>query len=358
MDATVQSGTEAGFKDALTNTEISAFCAQIAMIMKSGIPVSEGIAIMIEDMKNIRGREMLEKISERLESGGAFYSALEDTGKFPRYVVDMAELGERTGRLDNVMDSLNLYYEREEAIAKNIRSAITYPMVMIVMMLAVIIVLIVNVLPIFNEVFIQLGSEMTGFSRGMMEMGQVISRYSIVFVVILCVIAAAFLALRYTKAGRLFWQNFQHNFFATKKMMTKMASGRFASAMAMTLASGLDIDQSLDMAEKLVVNPNTRAKLKKCREYMKDGESFSTALVHADIFTGVYARMISVGFKTGSVDTVMSRISVMYDEEIQGQVANAIAVLEPTLVAVLSVIMGMILLSVMVPLMSIMTTIG
>lgn len=358
MEATGTERSAGNTKNLLSNSEISAFCAQIAMIMKSGIPVSEGVAIMIEDMKNPHGKAMLEQIGAHLDTGGAFFAALENTGKFPQYVVDMTEMGERTGKLDDVMDSLYAYYEREEAISKNIRSAVTYPMVMIVMMLIVIVVLIVQVLPVFNEVFIQLGSEMTGFSRGMMEMGQVIARYSTIFVVAILVLVVAFLLLRYTGRGSRLFKKLKDNFFATKKLMTKMASGRFASAMAMMLSSGLDIDQSLDMANKLVDNELTRTKIEKCKDLMRDGESFSNALVQADIFTGVYARMISVGFKTGSVDMVMSRIADMYDEEIQTRVGNIISVLEPTLVAVLSVIMGMILLSVMMPLMGIMTSIG
>ncbi|MDL2232472.1 type II secretion system F family protein [Ruminococcaceae bacterium OttesenSCG-928-L11] len=358
MEATGAGRGSGAKKDMLTNSEISAFCAQIAMIMKSGIPISEGVSIMIEDQKNPQGRQMLEQIGEFLDTGGAFYAALEHTGKFPQYVIDMTEMGEKTGKLDNVMDSLYTYYEREEAISKNIRSAVAYPMVMIVMMLMVIIVLIVKVLPIFNDVFIQLGSEMSGFSRGMMEMGQVLSRYSVVFIGILFVVVLLILLARYTKKGQEVYQSFKQNFFATRKLMDKMASGRFASAMAMMLSSGLDIDQSLDMAHKLVANSKTREKIDKCKDLMKDGESFSSAIVNADIFSGVYARMISVGFKTGSVDNVMNKIADMYDDEIQSRVENTIAVLEPTLVAVLSIIMGMILLSVMMPLMGIMTSIG
>lgn len=358
MQVTGTESTGKSKKDMLSNSEVSAFCSQIAMVMKAGIPVSEGVGIMIEDMKHPQGREMLEQIAAYLDTGGPFYQALEQTGKFPRYVVDMTELGEKTGKLDDVMNSLYAYYEREEAISKNIKGAVTYPMVMVVMMLVVIVVLIVQVLPVFNDVFIQLGSEMTGFSRGMMEMGQVLARYSFVFVIILALIVACVLFFRYTRKGAELFRSFQINFIGTRKLMAKMASGRFASAMAMTLSSGLDIDQSLDMAYKLVDNPKTRDKIDRCKDLMRDGESFSNALVQADLFSGIYARMISVGFKTGSVDTIMTRIAEMYDDDIQSRIGNIIAILEPTLVAVLSIIMGMILLSVMMPLMGIMTSIG
>jgi len=345
-------------RDMLSNIEVSAFCAQIAMVMRAGIPVSEGVAIMAEDVRTPHGKLMLEGIAAELETGSPFYMALKAAGSFPRYVVDMTEIGEKTGKLDDVMNSLGAYYEREEAVSKNIRNAITYPMVMVAMMLVVITVLIVNVLPVFNEVFIQLGSEMSEFSVGMMEAGQVIARYSYVFVGILALIFAGILALKYTKAGAGLWRRFKLSFFVTKKPMEKLAAGRFASVMAMTLSSGLDVDQSLDMAQQLVDNPGIAEKISKCRGLMAAGSSFSTAIVDVGLFSGIYARMISVGFKTGSVDTVMTRIAEMFDEEVQTRIGNTIAVLEPTLVAVLSVIMGTILLSVMAPLMGIMTSIG
>lgn len=346
-----------GRKEFLSLGEISAFCAQIAMIMKSGIPMAEGISIMCEDMKNSEGKAILESIREQVETGEPLYVALGATGKFPKYVVDMTEIGETTGRLDEVMDSLYTYYEREEAIAKSIRNAVTYPLIMVVMMVLVVTVLIVKVLPIFNQVFVQLGSEMTGFSRTVMNLGQLIGRYSFVLIGVV-VVLAVWLIMRKTEGGRKTLQKWNASFFATKKLNAKIASGRFASAMSLMLASGLDTDQSLDMVYKLVDNDYIKEKIAACKQHITDGANFSDALVRADIFTGVYARMVSVGFKTGSVDTVMAKLAERYEEEVDTDIGNIIAVLEPTLVAILSIVVGMILLSVMLPLMGIMSSIG
>ena len=103
----------------------------------------------------------------------------------------MVQIGEETGTLDEVMSALGEHYEREDSIAKSIRNAVTYPMIMIGMMLVVILVLLVKVMPIFNQVFVQLGTEMTGFSGALMQIGNAISRYSVVLVVLLAATAAA-----------------------------------------------------------------------------------------------------------------------------------------------------------------------
>ncbi len=345
-------------KDTLTPTELSAFCAQVAMIMKSGISVGEGILIMIEDMKHSQGRDILVNIENEIEFGSTFSGALKATGKFPKYVVDMSEIGEATGKLDDVMDSLSAYYEREENISRNIRSALTYPLVMIAMMVLVILVLVVRVMPVFNDVFTQLGSEMTGFSRSVMNMGVVIGQYSFVFIGILILLIAGYGFLRGTDAGRRALARFASVFFVTRGLNAKIASGRFASAMSLMLMSGLDTDQSLEMVFNLVDNDYIRNKITRCKELISGGANFSEALVKTEVFSGIYARMVTVGFRTGSVDMVMRKLADRYEEEVDTQIGGIISILEPTLVAVLSVIVGMILLSVMLPLMGIMSSIG
>ncbi len=349
--------TETGRKR-LTPSEISAFCAQLALIVKAGISVQEGLGIMHGDTADSRGRDIIQSILEVTEEGRPLAVALGESGCFPKYVVDMVEIGETSGRLDEVLDSLCAYYERNEAITKNIKNAVTYPAVMIVMMMVVIVVLVVNVLPIFNQVFRQLGSEMSAFAQGVMGFGMVLSRYSAAIVGVILVAAAGLLALGRTAAGRQTLQKLGSSFFATRRLSAKVASGRFASAMSLMLSSGLDVDQSIAMASQLVENPSARQKIERVRELTAEGASFADALVQAEIFSGIYSRMITVGFKTGAVDTVMKKIAQRYEEEIDTEISSILSILEPTLVAVLSVIVGMILLSVMLPLMGIMSSIG
>lgn len=344
--------------DILSLRELSTFCAQIAMIMKSGIPISEGLSIIRDDIKNPQGKAILDQLHAQMEQGDQLHVALADSGHFPRYVVDMTEVGETTGRLDEVMQNLYEHYEREEAIAQSIRSAVTYPLIMIVMMLVVIGVLVVKVLPIFNEVFQQLGGEITGLARTMMNVGSLIGRYSFVIIGILVLLILIYALLRATKGGRRFLQRFNTMAFGSRKLKAKIASGRFASAMALMLASGLNTDQSLDMVYRLVDSDLLKERILLCKQYLSNGHDFSEALVKAEIFTGIYARMINVGFRTGSVDTIMRELADRYQEEVDVQINRMIAIVEPTMVAVLSIIIGLILLSVMLPLLGVMSAIG
>ncbi|MBQ9247611.1 MAG: type II secretion system F family protein, partial [Ruminococcus sp.] len=237
-------------------------------------------------------------------------------------------------------------------------SAVTYPMMIVGMMLIVILVLVIKVLPIFNDVFKQLGTEMTGFSKGMLNFGTAVSRYALVIVIVAAVLIAAVFILTKTAAGRAKLRSFLSKFVATRGLYDKIAAGRFASGMALTMSAGLDTDESLAMVSNLVDNSDMIEKINKSKEFMAEGKSFADALSMSGIFYNMYSRMISVGFRTGSVDKVLEKIAVGYDEEVDEKMSNLISVLEPTLVIILSVVVCLILLSVMLPLMGVMGSIG
>lgn len=337
----------------LTNQELSSFCDQIAMILNAGISPVEGISIMLEDTTTTDGQEILGRISEQINNGQSFHTSISAAGVFPKYALDMIEIGEQSGRLEEVMRSLSAYYEREENIAENIKSAVTYPFVIIGMMMIVILVLIIKVLPVFNQVFIQLGTQMTGFSKTLLNLGTTISNYALVFIIVVAMLVLLYFFMAKTPAGQKLWGIFCAKSVFTRPIYDKIASGRFASGMALTMSSGLDTDQSLEMVSRLVDNSVMEKKVTDCRSQIAEGMGFAEALVKAGIFSSMYSRMISIGYKTGSVEKVMAKIASGYEEEVDTRMSHLISVLEPTLVIILSIVVCMILLSVMLPLMAV-----
>jgi type IV pilus assembly protein PilC len=269
----------------------------------------------------------------------------------------MAQIGEETGTLDRVMESLSRYYDREDAIRRSVKSAVTYPLIMAAMMIVIILVLLVKVMPIFNQVFVQLGTEMTGFSRTLMQLGTLLNAHALVLVVILLVIAGVvFWAFR-TVSGMHFVQRLGHRLPFTRRIYEKTAACRFADAMSLTLASGLHPERSMELVCELNEDEIFAEKLAKCRRLQAEGVEFAEAMHQAGIFTGTYARMITLGSRTGSLEQVMGRIASLYQDEIDTRLSNMLAVLEPTLVILLSLVVGVILLSVMLPLMGILSSI-
>lgn len=340
-----------------SNMELSSFCGQIALILKSGISSMEGLSIMMEDAASPDEKEVLEALLENMKETGSFSQALESLNIYPSYMLHMAQIGEETGKLDEVMQALQNHYEREDSISKSIRNSITYPMTMTGMMAVVIVVLLVKVMPIFNQVFIQLGTEMTGFSRMLMDVGNAINRYSVIFIFILVLAAGFALYSTRTVSGKNLLRKLGYRLKFTRTIYEELAACRFASGMALTLSSGLNPERSMELVNALNDDPVFGQKIQRCKKEVDEGNDLSHALFTSGMFTGIYARMASIGSKTGAMDQVMEQIAGLYQDDIDTRMNNILAVLEPTLVILLSLIVGVILLSVMLPLMGIMSSI-
>lgn len=342
----------------LTDYEISVFCRQMAILLKAGIGPAESVNILLQDISSSSGKSILNALRQVLSSGEQLHVALKISDVFPDYVVNMVEIGEESGNLDVVMDSLGAYYEREDSIKESIKSAVSYPMIMIIMMIIVILVLIIKVLPIFSQVFSQLGTSMSSFSQSLMTFGTNLSRYSGALVAILAIIIILTFLVNYNAKAKAVFVLIICKIPSIGKMYETIAAERFANAMVLTLSSGMDTFESLRLANNLVENKKMNIKIDECIDGIANGMSFPEAIKSSMLFNQFYSKMIEVAFSTGSIDIVMKQIAERYRLETTRRMSNLISVLEPTLVIILSVIVGMILLSVILPLMGIMSNIG
>lgn len=343
---------------ALTNEEIASFFRQTSILFNAGISPRDAMTVLLNDCKTESGIEILTQIRDTCRRGEHFHTALAETNLFPDYVVNMIKLGEDSGNLDGCMNALADFYEKEQSISESLSSALTYPIIMLIMMFIVIIVLISKVMPIFQQVFDELGTEMSGFAGSMLNLGQTLNRYSVVLLAILGVIAILFVLSKYTPLGKRISHSFLLNFPLTKGFYESVACERFASSLAISISSGMDTYMSLDMAKKMVEHPKMEAKIEVCRDKIMSGANFADALSSSEIFSNLYSQMLSVGFTSGNPDIVLLRIADSYEKQSSKKISNILSILEPTLVIILSLIVGVILLSVILPLMGIMSSIG
>jgi len=343
----------------LTNNEISSFCQQTYYLFQAGITPYDAMEILLQDTTIPASfRVTIESIRDCCMQGNPFSEAVKATDRFPEYAVHMISLGEESGHLSNIMQALANYYEREENISDSIRDAIRYPLIMIGMMLLVIIVLLTKVLPIFSQVYAQLGTQMSGFALSLLNISNLLSRYSVVLVVGIAAIVLLLYILSRNKSGRAVFKKILSFFPFVKSFNASVASGRFASGMALTLSSGLDTYESLDLITLLVENKEMEDKIAACKQALLEGKTFAEALKETSIFTSFYTHMVIVGSRSGSLDTVMQQIAEHYERDTDNRLRSIISTLEPTLVIILSLFVGLILLSVILPLMGIMSMIG
>lgn len=342
----------------LSPTEIATFCSQTGWLIHAGMTPANAINVLINDAPSKDGKLIYQSIFDVCKDGDSFYKALKASCVFPDYCIQLIRLGEESGNLDNCLDALATYYEKEDELRQNIKSAISYPLIMILMMLVVIYVLMSQVLPIFRQVFEELGTQMSEIASSLLQLGENLNRYSWVLGIGVAFLLFIYLCFAHIPALRKLAFHFFNWFLPTRTLLDQYASQRFAGGMAMTLRSGINTVDSLDLLAEISNSKKMSRKILNCKEELKKGIPFSEVLSKSGIFSHLHSRMISIGFRSGNLDDVMTQIAKSYEKETDRKMQSLISVLEPTLVIILSIIVGVILLSVILPLMGIMSSIG
>ena len=344
--------------NALSNQETASFCGQYAMLLKSGIAPLEAAGILLSDTTDPNGKELLSNLFHILGTGEKFHVAISMCNVFPPYVISMIKIGEESGNLDSVLESLENFYEHEESLSDSFRNALMYPMVMIIMILMIVIVLITKVMPIFSQVFAQLGTAMSGLSQTLLSLGSVLNRWSLALILILVALGGFMIFTTQTRKGFSCLQKISKHIGPLNELFYDIGVSRFANGIALAISSGMDTYTSLNLLKSIVENESIAQKIDVCQQRIIQGDSFPEALKNAQIFSNVYSRMVMVGFKSGSMEKVLQQIAIRYEEKTNKKISLVLSTLEPTLVIILSLIVGLILLSVILPLMGIMSSIG
>ena len=339
----------------LTNRELFQFFEQFSIILRSGMSAIEGLAILNDDTQTERGKELLSFLSKDMEESGSLAHAMEESGAFSPSAAAYVRTGEETGCLDEVTKGLSAFYQKELQIREQIQSAVTYPLVMLGMMTAVIIILLVKVLPVFRPVFRQLGLEMNGLSGALLGMGETFSSYSTVFLVLLAAVIGLLLFFSLHPKGRTLFYKAICRFPGVREIPENLDYSRLCQCISMGIRSGLSPELCVELASAVVTQTEIRDKLSGISKRLSEGYGFTEAITESGLFKAMELRLISLGFQAGSSDEVMENLAEQYEEKSVGSISHIVSILEPTIVIVLSLLVGLILLSVMMPLLGLLS---
>ncbi len=338
--------------------QLSLFATQISLFLRSGLSLTEGLSLMEEDIGDSRFRACVTKVREGVEGRRPLNDAMRDAGTFPEYMLKMAEIGEFSGHLEGMMNALSRFYERERNLRQRVKSAVTYPLMLLLMMTVVVFLLIVRVLPMFDRLLGSLGGEMPAFVRGLMNFGAFVGQWYIAILAVVVAIAIFWSVFSRTGAGRSFIDAFKASFPVVRGLYRKMAAERFATAMSFLLSSNVDLEISLELTKGILGNRHMSKKIDSCLKMMESGGTLYDALYESGIFPRQFSKMLAIGFKSGEMDSMMSRLAEIYEQEVDGSLRRVTGAIEPAFVALLSVVVGIIMVSVMLPLIEAMSNIG
>ncbi|MDE6899626.1 MAG: type II secretion system F family protein [Oscillospiraceae bacterium] len=335
------------------------FCRELHQLVRAGIPIAEGLSMLREDETDSDARSWLDALCTSTEEGMPLAAALRESGAFPAYMTDMVALAEETGRLEDVLLSLQRHYDRQLRMAADIRGAVAVPVTLFAVMVAVVILLVTQVLPVFDRVFAQLGVRMGAVATGMMNAGAVLAKAGTGIAIALVVIAAAALAVALARPLREKFTAWFRRSFGGRGILGQMAVSRFASSMSMAVASGLSMEESVALSAKLCGGAREiDEKTEQCRKDIEEGGSPADALAKSGLFSGRDCRLLKLAEQTGSLPDTLEDLAQRQEEESLRRIDRTVGAIEPAIVVITSALAGVILLSVMLPLMGLLSTIG
>ncbi len=343
-------------KKTITNTELSGLTMELYLLLHAGVGVGDALALLEQEETY---KDLLAGMSQQADSGAPLSACLRESGRFPAYLCGLIEVGEGTGRTEEALSALSRYYEQRARLDRRVRSALLYPAVMLVLMLLVIGVLLVKVLPIFNDVYISLGSRLTGVAGGLLALGRWLdSAMPVLWALLAAVVAlcAAF-ALADGFRDKLLgvWRRRQGD----RGVSRRINNARLTQALSMGMASGLPLEKALELSASLLSdNPAAQARCRSCCEQLDQGVSLAQAMRASALLPASACRLLELGQRSGSADMAMEKIARDLADESDAAIEELVSRVEPALVLVCSVLVGLILLSVMLPLMHIMSAIG
>ncbi len=340
----------------ISSAELSTFCGQVALILEAGLPLYDGMETLAGTQSSGENRELYATVSKGVTETGSLYEALKDDGHWPEYLVEMIRIGEQSGQLEKVMRGLEVYYAREERIRTSIVSAVTYPLVLGVMLAAIVLILLWRVLPVFNRVLDSMGGGLSESGSRLMSIGSTVGWIVLALVILLVAAVVVTLVLLRTKKRDAVLELLQKIFPPYGDLTRRLSASRVASVLSMMLSSGFPMDDVLEMTSHVLTDEKAQKKILQIRENMESGVGFADAMAKADLFDELHERMISMGSATGKEDEVLGKLAELYEEQAEEKIDRIISIIEPTLVALLSIVIGAVLLAVMLPMAGILSS--
>jgi type IV pilus assembly protein PilC len=338
--------------------DLSLFCYQLSLIFKSGMPFLEGMSLFAEEMAGSKFKKLSRAIYQDVFDGKGLSASLEKQGVFPAYMVGMIRMAEVTGKLDSELERLSAYYDKAERLNRRIRNAVTYPIILAVLMGCIILLLILKILPMFHEILVSVGADIPAATLLLLDISTGIRNNSVLLLLLLLVLAAAVIVFGRTPGGRKKWDEFKVKAPFLKNIHLKMIAARFSIGMSMLLQGGIAFDDALGMLRGIVGNSYVSEKVESCRKEIHDGGDPSDSFGRLSIFPALFVKMLHIGYKTGELEKTVGKIADIYENEVDRYMGRVTSAIEPVLVIILSAIVGVILLAVMLPLISIMSSIG
>jgi len=326
------------------------FCRQFATAVEAGMTVLASLKVLTSQTHPKSLAAKLQEITVALEKGSTLAEAFAEHGSyFPRILVNMVEAGEVSGSLDVTLKRLADYFEKEHDLREKIKSASTYPIVIMSVATIVVIFLIVQVLPMFAQMFSDMDAELPLITRALMALGTGAQQWWWLIVLIALMLGLAFRRYARSETGGMSLDRLKMKLPIIGTLYQKMIFARFSRTLATLLASGVGVLTALILVARVTGNKVVEESINKSAAAIRQGQSMAAPLKASGIFPPMLTEMLKIGEETGSVDTMMSKVADFYEADVSYTVARFSSVIEPVLILGLAIVVGTIVIAIVTP---------
>ncbi len=333
------------------------FCRKLSTMLAAGMSITNALDIMSSSTNIVKQNKLFMSLYEAIKGGRSLSAAMSASGNaFPPLLINMIESGEESGNIDLMCAKLAVYYEKQQKTQSKIKTATTYPKLLAVAVVGVVIILFTFVLPNIVSVFQNM--ELPLITRIIMGMSNFMVRqwYIVVTVIVLFIVLIRLLFLR--PEFKMAWGRAILYMPKVGVMLRKIYSARFANTLSILYASGLTLLNAIRLSVRVIGNSYIEYKLLGVLETVSTGNSLSDAVDEIHVFDKLLSSMIRIGEETGSLDTILNTVSEYYEEETESAIESLLAMLEPLMLILMAGIIGTILVAVMLPIYTGYGTIG
>ena len=340
-------------------SDVILFCRQFSTMIDAGLPIIQCLDILHTQQENATFKKMLKDIKDSVESGQTFAEALKKYPKqFDDLFVNMIAAGEAGGILDTILRRLSAYMEKAAKLKSQIKGAMTYPIVTLVIAAVVVGVIMVFVIPVFEEMFAGMGGALPGPTLIVVNMSRFIKgniHWIIIGIVLFIFSLKKFYA---TENGRKLIDDLSLRLPVFGSLLRKSAVSRFTRTMGTMLSSGVAILDTLEIVAKTSGNKTVEKAIYSVRSGISEGRSMADPLGESGVFPAMVCQMIAVGESTGALDAMLGKIADFYDEEVDQAVENMTALIEPFMLVFLGTVIGGLVVAMYLPIFKMAAALG
>jgi type IV pilus assembly protein PilC len=338
--------------------DIAVFARQFYAMLNAGVTIIQALDILRQQTENRVLKSVVEDIYESVQKGSSLSEAMkEHKNIFPELFIYMVEAGEASGTLDAIMDRMAVHYEKETKVQNKIKSAMTYPIILAIVSVVVVVFMLVAILPTFLSMFEGSGAPLPGPTKFLLSISNGLRQYWYIFLLALGVIVYIIRRYLKTDSGQKAFDQLKLKLPVVKDMVTKVVTSRFTRTLSTLLASGVPLLPSMDIVARVVGNKIFADGILSVKEDLRKGFDMSGPIRRLGLFPPMVDSMIMIGEESGALDDVLRRTADFYDEEVDVAIQRMTSMLEPIMLIFMAVIIGFLVVAMYLPMIDMMQTI-